>query len=235
MINVTASASDNIGITGVQFLLDGVNLGTEDMAAPYTVSWNTTTVTDGSHILPAIARDGAGNTATSAGIIVNVLNNPPDTELPTITIISPAAGTVTGTVNVTATANDNEGVIGVQFLLDGVNLGAEDLTASYSRSWNTTTVTDGSHVLTAIARDAAGNTATSAGVIVNVLNHPPDTEFPIINITSPAAGTITGTINVTANASDNVGITGVQFLLDGVNLGAEDLTMLIQGHGIQQL
>ncbi len=224
-VNVTATANDNEGVIGVQFLSDGVNLGAEDLTASYSRSWNTTTVTDGSHILTAIARDRAGNTATSAGIIVNVLNNPPDTELPTITIISPAAGTVTGTVNVTATANDNEGVIGVQFLLDGVNLGAEDLTASYSRSWNTTTVTDGSHVLTAIARDAAGNTATSAGVIVNVLNHPPDTEFPIINITSPAAGTITGTINVTANASDNVGITGVQFLLDGVNLGAEDLTM----------
>ena len=33
--------ADNVGVVGVQFLLDGVNLGAEDVAAPYSVSWNT--------------------------------------------------------------------------------------------------------------------------------------------------------------------------------------------------
>ena len=55
--------------------------------------------------------------------------------------------------------------------------------------------------------------------------HTPDTTPPTVSVTSPAGGaTVSGTITVTANASDNVGVAGVQFLLDGANLGAEDTT-----------
>src|SRR4029078_1943861 len=73
-INVTANASDNIGVVGVQFLLDGVNLGAEDVVAPYSVSWNTLTAINGNHTLTARARDAAGNNATSAGVVVTVSN-----------------------------------------------------------------------------------------------------------------------------------------------------------------
>jgi Concanavalin A-like lectin/glucanases superfamily/Bacterial Ig domain len=220
-INVTANASDNIAVTGVQFLLNGANLGAEDVTAPYSVSWNTTTVANGTYTLTARARDAAGNTTTSTDVIVTVNN---DTVLPTVSITEPAAGTVAGTLDIKANAADNVGVVGVQFLLNGANLGSEDLTSPYSFTWNTTSLTDGSYTLTARARDAAGNIKVSAGVIVNVLNHPPDTEFPTVAITAPSAGDVVGTINVTANAADNVGIVGVQFLLNGANLGSEDLT-----------
>ena len=64
-INVTANAADNVGVAGVQFLLNGVNLGAEDIAAPYSVSWNTLTTANGIYTLTARARDAAGNTATS--------------------------------------------------------------------------------------------------------------------------------------------------------------------------
>ena len=158
-INITADASDSIGVDGVQFLLDGGNLGAEVIAAPYSVSWNTLTVPNGTYTLTAIARDAAGNTATSAGVIVTVNN---DTQIPTVSITAPAAGNVTGTMNVSANASDNVGVAGVQFLLNGVNLGTEDIAAPYSVSSNTLTVPNGTYTLTAIARDAAGNTATSA-------------------------------------------------------------------------
>jgi hypothetical protein len=89
---------------------------------------------------------------------------------PTVSITSPSNGsTVSGTINVNANASDNIGVVGVQFKLDGSNLGNEDLTAPYSISWNTTQVTNGSYILSAVARDAAGNTS-SASVTVNVSN-----------------------------------------------------------------
>jgi len=61
-------------------------------------------------------------------------------------------------------------VVGVQFKLDGANLGAEDTSAPYSASWNTTAATNGSHALTAVARDAAGNVTTAAAVTVTVSN-----------------------------------------------------------------
>jgi hypothetical protein len=61
-------------------------------------------------------------------------------------------------------------VVGVQFQLDGANLGAEVTVSPYSVSWNTSSATNGTHTLTAIARDAAGNRTTSSAVIVTVSN-----------------------------------------------------------------
>jgi hypothetical protein len=213
-IGVNATASDNVGVVGVQFRLDGVNLGAEDTTSPYGVSWNTATASSGAHTLTAVARDAAGNTATSVGIAVSV-----DNLAPVVAITAPSGGVVGGTTSVSASASDNVGVVGVQFRLDGVNLGTEDTTSPYGVSWNTATASNGSHTLTAVARDASGNTATSAGVTVTVDNLP-----PTVAITAPTGGTVSGTTIVSANASDNVGVAGVQFRLDGANLGAEDTT-----------
>ena len=91
-----------------------------------------------------------------------------DTTPPTVGITAPAGGsTVSGTVTVSANATDNAGVVGVQFKLDGANLGAEDTAAPYSVSWSTAGLS-GTHTLAAVARDAAGNTTTSAPVTVTV-------------------------------------------------------------------
>ena len=175
-VTVSASASDTIGVAGVQFRLQGANLGSEDTTNPYSTSWNTTTVPNGSYTLTAIARDAAGNTTTSASRTVTVSNTttpPTDTTPPTVTLTAPSAGTVSGTVTVSASASDTVGVAGVQFRLQGANLGAEDTTNPYSTSWNTTTVPNGSYILTAIARDAAGNTTTSTSRTVTVSNASP--------------------------------------------------------------
>src|SRR5262249_29537757 len=144
-----------------------------------------------------------------------------DTTPPTVSITAPAnATTVTGSVAVSATASDNVGVVGVQFLLDGANLGAEDTATPYTTTWNTTTASNGTHTLTARARDAAGN-PTSASVTVTVNN--PDTTPPTVSITAPAnAATVAGTVTVSATAADNNGVAGVQYQVDGTNLGAED-------------
>ncbi len=90
----------------------------------------------GAHALTAVARDAGGNTTTSTAVTVTVL----DMTAPTVSLTAPANGaTVSGMVSVTASATDNVGVVGVQFLLDGANLGAEDTSGPYSVSWNTAT------------------------------------------------------------------------------------------------
>src|SRR6185436_18499711 len=71
---VTAAASDNVAVAGVQFKLDGVNLGAEVTTSPYSVTWNTTTAANGSHTLTAVARDTSNLTTTSAGVPVTVSN-----------------------------------------------------------------------------------------------------------------------------------------------------------------
>ncbi|HKQ26602.1 MAG TPA: Ig-like domain-containing protein [Burkholderiales bacterium] len=111
------------------------------------------------------SEDSGGNGSTG--------NNGGNTAPPTVAIVTPASGsTVSGSVNVTATAAANGGVAGVQFQLDGANIGAEDTADPFSATLDTTIASDGTHTLTAIARDGAGNLITSAPVTVMMANTP---------------------------------------------------------------
>jgi hypothetical protein len=224
-VAVAATATDNVGVAGVQFLLDGANLGAE-VTGPgpnYSVNWNTTTAQNATHTLSARARDAQGNSTTATSLQITVSN--PDTTPPVVAITSPVNGfTATGTISVMASATDNQAMAGVQFLLDGASLGSEVLGAgpAYSFIWDTTTTTNGPHVLTARARDGANLTTTSTAINLTVSNG--DTTPPTVAVTSPAAGSVlAGTVTITVSATDNVAMAGVQFLLDGANLGTEVL------------
>lgn len=390
-VTVAASATDNVGVVGVQFKLDGNNLGAEDTSAPFSVSWDSTLAANGPHTLSAVARDLAGNRTAAAVVNVNVSNtgagssttfawiddalpagasgsgtggdtwtwvssspapfsgtkahqtnlaaglhehsfnwasasmpvatgdqlfayiyldpaNPPaelmlswqgnnwehraywgadlitcgtnntasrrymgplpatgqwvrlevpasavglegqsltgmsfslsggratwdyigkvsgsgsttpppvtDTTAPTVAVSAPASGATVsgGSVSVTANASDTTGVAGVQFKLDGANLGTEDTTAPYSFSWDSTTATNGVHTLSAVACDAAGNTATATNVTVTVSNVVLDTTAPTVSFLAPVNGATVsgGSVIVTANASDNVGVANAE-------------------------
>ena len=69
---ISATASDNVGVSQVQFLLDGQNLGSGVFTAPYTMQWNTATTSIGGHSLSATATDYSGNTTTSSSISITV-------------------------------------------------------------------------------------------------------------------------------------------------------------------
>ena len=75
-VSVTASASDNVGVTKVEFYLDGA-LQSTDTTSPYSWSWNTTTATNASHALVAKAYDAANNIGTSSTVNVTVNNGVP--------------------------------------------------------------------------------------------------------------------------------------------------------------
>ncbi len=313
-VSISASASDNVSVSGVQFKIDGVNLGSEDTTSPYSINWDTLNYSNGSHTVTAVARDSSGNTATASGVSVSVSNTSvvaptadikangsdgplsvpatsgvtltwtstnatscsvapgsytgltgtqstlaieagrtftvtctgaggaktdsvvvspsvvttTDTTKPTVNITAPSSYTAIKGVPIviTADATDNVGVVGVQFQIDGVNFGTEDTTAPYSTIWDTTNATEGAHTLTAVARDAAGNTQTSASVTVTIPSaDTADTTKPTVSITAPSSNsTVSGSVTLSANATDNVGVTGVQFKLNGVNLLTEDST-----------
>jgi glutamine amidotransferase PdxT len=220
---LTASATDNVKVVGVQFLVDGAAYGSEVTAAPYSLAWTTTSVSNGSHSISATARDAAGNRKTSSTVSVTVSNTTPDTTAPTVSITAPGPGqTIAGTVTLMASATDNVKVVGVQFLVDGAAYGSELTAAPYSLNWTTTSVANGSHSISATARDAAGNRKTSNAVSVTISNVTPDTTAPTVSITAPAAGqTVSGSATLTASATDNVKVVGVQFLVDGVSYGSE--------------
>lgn len=198
-VSVMANASDSNGIFGVQFLLDG-ELWAEDISSPYGAILNTAGVSSGTHALAARARDKAGNLATS-NIITITINPSSDTAPPTVSLTAPADGAIVSSViTVSASASDNVGVVGVQFRLDGFNLGAEDTALPYSVLWNTITATNASHALTAVARDAAGNMTTAVNVGVVVSNVIPDTIKPIIsNIQAINIATTSATVSWITN------------------------------------
>ena len=215
---VSATATDDVGVTSVQFLLDGAPLGEAVTAAPYQVEWATASATNAAHTVTAVARDAAGRETTATAVIVNVRN---DLAAPTVVMASPSAGaTVNGAITVTATAVDDIGVTSVQFLLDGAPFGEADTEFPYQVEWSTLTATNAAHTWTAVARDAAGRETTATPVSVTVLN---DAAAPTVTITNPTAeATIGGTLTVAATAADDIGVTSVQFLLDGAPLGAAD-------------
>lgn len=169
-VAVTADATDNIGVTNVEFYVGGSILGS-DASAPYAYSWDTTGLANGSYTLRVRAQDPAGNWSAFSDRTVTVNNvASSDTTAPTVALTAPANNaTVSATQNLAATASDNVGVTSVEFYLDGQLLGS-DTSAPYSYSWNTTTATNGSHVVTAKAYDVANNVTTSASVTVTVNN-----------------------------------------------------------------
>jgi hypothetical protein len=89
---------------------------------------------------------------------------------PAVNMTSPAPGVIAGLSSVSASASDNVGISGLQFLLDGAPLQAQVTTAPYSITWDTTTVGSGVHSLAARAQNNAGQTTTSSAVTVTVDN-----------------------------------------------------------------
>jgi len=71
---IRATASDNIGVIGVQFYVNGSTIGPEFTTSPYSTTWNTASSPNGTYTLKATARDASGNTATSSSITVTVAN-----------------------------------------------------------------------------------------------------------------------------------------------------------------
>ena len=219
-ITVSANAVDDVGGSGidrVEFYVNGTLRGT-DSSSPYQHSLDTTTLTPGSHNLMARAYDVAGNMTSSSVIAINV-TAPPDTTQPTVSITSPANNsTHSGTITVSANASDNVGVTRVEFFING-QLISTDMSSPYTASLNTNNYTNGQYALTARAYDAANNNRTSSTVNITINNTttpPPDTTPPTVSLTSPTAGsTISGTHTMTATAGDNVGVTRVEFYIDG--------------------
>jgi hypothetical protein len=167
---------------------------TEGHAGP--VHWRSATYDAVNNVIIAL---GVADGWNSPGLWVLRLTDtststPSDTTLPTVSITAPTSGaTVSGSsVAVSANASDNIGIVGVQFKLDGANLGAEDTTSPYSITWNTTSASNGSHALTAVARDAAGNIGTSGSINVTVSN---------IGVTTPTVTLSASPTTITSGGS----------------------------------
>ncbi len=160
-VTVSATASDNVGVARVEFLVDG-SVASIATSLPYTFPWDTSTVANGTHMLQAVAYDAAGNIGLSAIVTVTV-SNAVASNL-TVAITSPKnGGTVPRNqkVTISASAAGNLPVTKVQFYVNDRLLGTAT-TAPYNYPWKVPAKPGASHKIQAMAYDAAGKSAAQA-------------------------------------------------------------------------
>jgi hypothetical protein len=224
-LTLTASASDAIGVVGVQFILDeAANLGVEDTIAPYTMTWDSTSVSNGPHTISAKTRDAARNYSVS---IINVIV---DNEVPvagTIAINGGAAFTRSTAVTLTLSAADAvTSITQMRFSNNGTSFNAA-VAYNTTASWTLTTGA-GTKTVYAQFKDAAGNwSPVSTATIILDTTAPTISGVASSNITGTSA-TITWTTNEPATSQANYGFTtsyGTTTTLDAVLVTSHSITL----------
>ncbi|WEN14189.1 Ig-like domain-containing protein [Rhodanobacter sp. AS-Z3] len=166
-ITFNASASDNIGVTKVEFYVDGA-LKATDSNAPYSATLDSTTLANGTHVLIVKAYDAAGNIGSSNSVGFSVSNSSGGSDTTAPTVSASESGS-SGSITLKAAASDNVGVARVEFYVDGALKGT-DTSSPYSVTLDSTTLSNGTHALMARAYDAAGNVGTSGSVNFSLSN-----------------------------------------------------------------
>jgi uncharacterized repeat protein (TIGR02059 family) len=169
-ITITANASDTDGtITLVEFYNGTTKLGSKSIS-PYSFTWNN--VTQGTYSITAVATDNSGAETTSSAISVLVsaaTTPPPDNQLPTVSISSPAKGNKFDApvdIDIEVIATDPDGKITKVELFNGSEKIAELNSAPYSYIWKR--VSAGAYQIKAIATDNSNGTTTSSIVKFSV-------------------------------------------------------------------
>ncbi|MCS7258315.1 MAG: Ig-like domain-containing protein [candidate division WOR-3 bacterium] len=216
-VKVYAEAIDNTEVRFVEFYIDSERL-TVDSIYPYSFIWYPT-ISPGWHTIFAKAWDNKNNIALSNLVSVMIIDTT-DTEPPLIGIISPAGwSTVSGNVLIRTQVSDNVGVSKVVFYIDGDSINT-DLDAPFEYLWNTTGYADDYHSILAKAYDFGGNWANSL-ITVRVNNDTADHQPPQIAIVAPASwSTVSGTVLVRTEVSDDRGVSKVIFYVDGDSVAA---------------
>jgi hypothetical protein len=211
-VELSVEASDAIsGVSSVSFQVDSAPSApaTGGSGQPWVLSFDTTTLADGPHVIGATATDGVGNVRTlRADVTVDNTN-------PVVQLTQPTAGAfVRSVIQIVASATDAGGVASVSLTANGAPIGSCS-TASCTISYDTSTNPDGTLLLAATAIDRAGNHSAPSSVAVISVN-----QIPGSFIVSPAAGsTVADNVVVAVNVVDAY-FENVACSVDGVSLGS---------------
>ena len=212
-------STDDRGVAGYDIYRNNREIGHS------TSTSFTDTVVGGSseYYVQAVDTDGSLSAPSARVWFPPPLSPSSDSSPPTASITDPAAGaTVSGTLSIASTASDDVGVTKVELYVDGA-MKAVDLSAPYSFSLDTTTLSDGPHWLYVRAYDAAGNYGTAGVTNVTVANGTVDTTPPSVSIDAPSDGaTVAGAVMISADASDPVGVADVSIAVDGSRVCSDD-------------
>jgi len=242
MVNVTADATGDNGVTQVEFFVDTASIGV-DTRAPYGITWDSTTVADGLYMITAVTTDATEQTASDS-IMVVVFNV---NSVPVVAITNPFDGT--------------KFTSGSSILFEGIANDVEDGDLTDSIDWISsidgligtggsfsTILKDGSHTITAEVTDSGGESGSYS--ITVTVEATPVNELPTVTITSPANGStfdsgasiffegtandtedgdLTASINWTSSINSPIG-TGGSFYAN-LNKGSHTITAEVTDSG----
>ena len=220
---VAAASNPGATITSVQFLANGISLGTS-LASPYSVAW--TPASAGTYNLTAIATDSIGTQATSSSVAITVTaagggGGGGGLTAPVVVIDTPANGstlTVNTSQTISATASLTNGTVtSVAFSANGTSIGSATV-YPYTINWTPTTL--GTFTITAVATGSNGAQATAVSTITVS-----SATAPTVSITAPSTSSTVG-VNlaqtITATAASSTGyIASVEFLVNGKTLSTD--------------
>jgi hypothetical protein len=170
---VYGDASDNVGVTRVEVFVDGTKVA-QSSTDSIDYSWDTETVSNAPHTVKVVAYDAAGNSGSKQQTVSvnNTTTTPPptvtpDTTSPVAKITSPITGSRLkgGATKITVSASDSVGVVRIEVFGDGNLLGSSS-GSSASVKWMVRKLSKGTHTITALAYDAAGNVGAAPAVSV---------------------------------------------------------------------
>jgi hypothetical protein len=214
----------NGGLSKVTLYRGTTVISTKSLAtntdANYWISWNTTTLANGTYSLKAVVVDGAGTSVTTANVSVKV-DNPPPVFSANITLPTSGA-TESGTVPVdVSTSAATDGVKSIELLYGSAVKIANFSVAKtpYTYNWNTSALPNGSYSIYVIATDGAGKTTTSAKVSLTIDN----VAVPAIsiNVTPISGSTVSGSVTIQAIPLNASGVSQIYFYIDSAFEGTE--------------
>ena len=218
--SIQVTAADDQLVDYIEFYIDGNLNGTYDCSGPScsaSYDWNTTTESEGEHVIQVILVDGWNNSTVLTPISVTVDNIDQDDIHPTAVIIEPASGqTVSGDVLVETLVADNLEIDKVEFYINSQIVYTDSIAPDYNYLWDTDSLPDDeNYVISIVAYDEVGNEGPSTAITVHLDNY--DNINPSGLIMYPYAGQIiSGQQTISVLAEDNVGIDSVDFFINNV-------------------
>ena len=216
--SIQVTAADDQLVDYIEFYIDGNLDGTYDCNGPScsaSYDWNTTTASEGEHVIQAILVDGWNNSMVLTPISVIVDNIDQDEIHPTAVITAPASGqTISGNVLVETLVNDNLEIDIVEFYINSQLVYIDSTAPEYNYLWNTDSLPDDeNYVISIIAYDEVGNEGPSTAITVHLDNY--DNINPSGLIMYPYAGQIlSGQQTISILAEDNTGVDSVDFFIN---------------------
>ncbi len=212
-VNITVTATDDIKVTKVEFYVNGVNQYT-DTTAPFSYSWNTTSWSDGIYTLKIKVYDSDNlSSEQTFTVFIDNVDSPPS-----VNIASLQNGTtVQGTINIQVTASDDRGISKIELYIDNNLIYQQTSTTSISYLLDTTSYSDSTHIIKAIAYDTSNQqTTTQVTVYFDNVDDP-----PTIKILLYENQVVSGTITIPITYFDDRGISRIEYYLDDIFLSTK--------------